>query len=119
MSGASTHRGLHAWQESMRLVEMLYRDTNRFPKEELFGLTTQIRRAAVSIPSNIAEGSARNSPGELGQFLGIACGSLAELETQTELSKRLGYLSAGSAVFPQLNRVGQLLVALRRSMKLR
>ncbi|MGE5522818.1 MAG: four helix bundle protein [Rhodospirillaceae bacterium] len=117
MISASTHRELRAWQESMKLVEMLYRDTTGFPKVELFGLTTQMRRAAVSIPSNIAEGSARNSPGELGHFLGIACGSLAELETQIEISKRLGFLPAASDIFSQLSRVGQLLIALRRSVK--
>ena len=117
MADRSTHRDLHAWQEAMRLAEMLYRDSQAFPREEMFGLTAQMRRAAVSIPSNIAEGAARNSPGELCQFLGIACGSLAELETQVELSVRLGYLSSQCDTVVQLNRVGQLLVALRRSVK--
>src|SRR5688572_32323174 len=87
-----THRDLAAWQEAMKLVEIVYRDTTSFPKEETYCLTMQIKKSAISIPSNIAEGAARNTSGELLQFLGIACGSLAELETQLELSVRLGYL---------------------------
>ena len=117
MKAESTHHNLYAWQEAMKLVEMLYRDTKAFPNEEMFGLTAQIRRSAVSIPSNIAEGAARNSAGELRQFLGIACGSLAELETQLEASKRLGYLPLSSHAPDQLRRVGRLLIALRRSVK--
>ena len=85
MGTLATHRDLAAWQEAMRLVETVYRESADFPKQETFGLTSQIRRAAISIPSNLAEGAARNSPREWLQFLGIACGSLAELETQLEL----------------------------------
>lgn len=77
----------------MTLAEGVYKITIDFPKHELYGLTSQLRRAAVSIPSNIAEGQARNSTGEFIQFLGIARGSLAELETQLELAARLGFLS--------------------------
>jgi four helix bundle protein len=86
----SNHKDLVAWREAMSLVEAVYRDTENFPRDETFGLRAQVRRAAVSVPSNIAEGSGRNSPGELRQFVGIASGSLAELETQLELSVRLG-----------------------------
>ena len=75
----------------MRLVQEIYALTSTFPKEELFGLSSQMRRAAISAPSNIAEGAARNSTKELIHFLSIASGSLAELDTQLELTKILGY----------------------------
>jgi len=100
----------------MTLVETIYRDTEGFPKDEIFGLKAQIRRAAVSVPSNIAEGAGRNSPGELRQFVGIASGSLAELETQLELSVRLGFLSRDAMAIQQATRVGKLVIALRRSL---
>jgi four helix bundle protein len=111
------HRKLLAWEGAMNLVESVYQITTRFPKEEVFGLTAQLRRSAVSVPSNIAEGAGRNSSKELFQFLGIASGSLAELDTQFEIASRLGYLDADAGVFQQASRVGQLLVALRRSLK--
>lgn len=117
MATSSTHQKLLAWQESMNLVEMVYRDTKSLPRHEVFGLTAQLRRAAISVPSNIAEGAARNSSGELAQFLGIANGSMAELETQLELAVRLGYMSGREKTFEQLSRVGQLLVALRKSIR--
>ena len=90
------YRDLLVWQEAMSLAVVAYRVTSRFPKEETYGLTAQIRKSAISIPSNIAEGSARNSPRELYQFLGIAAGSLAEVETQLELGIRLEYLTQHS-----------------------
>lgn len=117
MNLPTTHRDLLAWREAMALVEVVYRDTASFPKEEMFGLAAQIRRAAVSVPSNIAEGVARNSPGELVQFLGIACGSLAELETQLELAIRLGYLNADADSVAQSSRGGMLVRTLRKSRK--
>jgi four helix bundle protein len=119
MATISTHRDLIAWQEAIRLVEIIYRDTSRFPNEETFGLKTQLRRAAVSVPSNIAEGSARNTTGELVQFLGIARGSLAEIETQLELAVRLGFLSKPFDATSQVNRVGRLLSALLKSLQSR
>ena len=82
----SNYRDLIAWREAMPLVEVVYRETQNLPRDETFGLRAQIRRAAVSVPSNLAEGSGRNSSGELRQFVGIASGSLAELETQLELA---------------------------------
>lgn len=117
MATGGTHRDLLAWQEAMKLVEMLYQETRALFRDELFGLTGQLRRAAISVPSNIAEGAGRNSAGELSQFLGIACGSLAELETHIELAVRLGYMSPICASHGQLDRVGQLLVALRKSVR--
>jgi four helix bundle protein len=79
------------WQKAMTLSTSTYSATRNFPKEEIFGLTNQLRRASVSIPSNIAEGSGRISKGEFIQFLGIARGSTLEVQTQLELSTRLGY----------------------------
>ena len=117
MSTATTHRDLAAWREAMRLVKVVYRETARFPREELFGLTAQIRHCAVSIPSNIAEGAARNSSGELMQFLGITCGSLAELETQLEISIELGYLKPDADAIGLTNRVGMLVRLLRKSLR--
>jgi four helix bundle protein len=111
------HRKLLAWQQAMILVEDIYRITKTFPRDEAFGLTSQIRRSAVSVPSNIAEGAGRNSTKELVQFLGIASGSLAEADTQLEIATRLGYLDRDSSVFNQMSRVGQLLVALRKSLR--
>jgi four helix bundle protein len=111
------HRKLLAWEETMKLVESVYQITTRFPKEGVFGLTAQLWRSAVSVPSNIAEGAGRNSSKEPVQFLGIASGSLAELDTQLEIASRLGYVEVDAGVFQQASRVGQLLVALRRSLK--
>jgi len=112
-----THKDLMAWQESLRLVETVYRRTSEFPHEEAFGLTAQMRRAAISVPSNIAEGAGRASPKELAQFVNIASGSLAELETQIEIAARLGYLRTDATLLHEVVRVGKLLTGLRRSCK--
>ena len=117
MATLTTHRDLHAWREAMALVEMVYRVTATFPKAEFFGLANQIRRSAISIPSNIAEGAARNSTREWVQFLGFSCGSLSELETQLELATRLGYLEADADTTRQTNRVGRIVRALRNSLR--
>lgn len=82
----------------MTLTTHVYKLTEAFPKSEQFGLTSQMRRAAVSIPSNIAEGQSRNSTGEFRQFLGISKGSLAELETQIEVALRLTYLQEAQVI---------------------
>jgi four helix bundle protein len=87
-----THKDLKVWQFSMDLVEKVYQNTNGFPKEEVYGLTSQMRRCAVSVPSNIAEGAARKTKNEYIQFIYISLGSLSELETQIEIAKRLNYL---------------------------
>jgi four helix bundle protein len=117
MTTPSTHYDLFAWQEAMNLVEVVYRDTEGFPRKEMFGLTAQIRRAAISIPSNLAEGAARNSRKELIQFVGISCGSLAELQTQLQLAVRLKYLVAEAQCIDQAVRVGKLVRSLRRSLR--
>jgi len=93
-----THKDLDVWKLGMDLVEKIYLITKDFPKEEMYGLTSQMRRSAVSIPSNIAEGAARKGNKEFLQFLYIALGSLSELETQILISKRLGYLSEDSTL---------------------
>jgi len=89
----STHKDLKAWEKSMDLVVSTYRLSSHFPAAEKFGLTSQMRRAAVSVPSNIAEGAARNSTKEYIRFLYISLGSLSELETQFLISKRLEYIN--------------------------
>jgi four helix bundle protein len=86
---ARSFRDLIVWQRAIELALSIYATTAAFPKEELFGLTSQLRRAAVSIPSNIAEGESRITPGEFKQFLGIARGSSAEVQTQLVLARRL------------------------------
>ena len=93
MTTLSSYRDLVVWRKSLDLVEEIYRLTQRLPQAELYGLSSQMRRAAVSIPSNIAEGQSRNSTGEFLQALGVAKGSLAELETQLLIAARLTYLT--------------------------
>ena len=88
-----THKDLDVWKRGMNLVEQIYAETKKFPKEEMYSLTSQLRRASVSFPSNIAEGAARSSVKEYIQFLYIAVGSLSETETQIIIADRLGYLS--------------------------
>ena len=91
-------KDLRVWQDAMILVRNVYRLTRTFPKEELFGLVSQMRRSAVSIPSNIAEGKGRHSQRELAQFLYRARGSLLELETQVLIANDLGYIEHSSSV---------------------
>jgi four helix bundle protein len=88
-----SYKDLIAWQKAMDLVEEIYKTTRTFPKDELYGLTSQLRRAGVSVPSNIAEGQGRLTAGEFKQFLGHARGSLLEVETQISLAGRLQYIS--------------------------
>ena len=94
---SSTFRDLRIWQEAMNLTEEIYRVTIDFPKHELYGLTSQMRRAAVSVPSNIAEGKGHRSDPEFVRFLFHARGSLLELQTQLLIAKRLQYLSEEKA----------------------
>lgn len=82
MSSLRSYRELEVWKKSIDLAEAIYRASSKFAPDERFGLTVQIRRAAISVPSNIAEGAARTGTGEYVQFLSVASGSLAELETQ-------------------------------------
>jgi len=92
MSGIKTHKDLDVWKEAIAVAKEVYKLTESFPQEETYGLTSQMRRAAVSIASNIAEGAARNSTKEFIQSLYIALGSLAELETQLLLARELEFV---------------------------
>ncbi len=102
---------------SVEFVQDVYEITGEFPKEELYGLTSQIRRAAVSIPSNISEGAARNTEKEFMQFLYIAMGSASELETQLIISQKLNYTKNASRIFEKLTSVRKLLNGLIRHYK--
>ncbi|AEI15382.1 S23 ribosomal protein [Flexistipes sinusarabici DSM 4947] len=86
------HKKLKAWQKSVEFSVKIYEITENFPKSELYGLTNQLRRAAISVPSNIAEGAARNSIKEKAQFYNIARGSISEIDTQIEIASRLGFI---------------------------
>ncbi|MFQ6609498.1 MAG: four helix bundle protein [Fidelibacterota bacterium] len=88
-----THKDLDVWKKSVELVVDIYKLTQSFPSEEKYGIVSQMRRAAVSIPSNISEGAARHGNKEFIQFLYVSLGSLTELDTQLEIAKRLGYNS--------------------------
>lgn len=116
---AQSYKELILWQKAMDLAELLYKSTADFPKQEIYGITSQLRRSAVSIPSNIAEGYSRNSKGEYIQFLGIAKGSLCELETQIMLSQRFGYLSNIEAekLLSLSTEVGKLLTIFIQKLK--
>ena len=111
------HKDLRVWQSAMLLVEDIYRLTSTFPKEEQFGLSSQMRRAAISVPSNIAEGSARSGTKELLYFLGVATGSLAELDTQLDLAHRLQYCAEITSIQSRLDEVSALTLALMKSLK--
>lgn len=117
MSG--TYADLEVWRAAMELVLRIYKVSQRFPKEERYGLTSQLRRAAVSVPSNIAEGKGRTSDRELTQFLCHARGSLFEVETQLQLAERLGYAAKddGESLRKETVRVGQILNGLIRSVR--
>lgn len=93
MESKHPHKNLEAWKKAMDLVEEVYKLTLNFPREEQFGIISQLRRAAVSVPSNIAEGAGRRTDREFVNFLSIAIGSLSELDTQIELSYRLKYIA--------------------------
>lgn len=110
----ATHKDLNVWKKSMNLVVLIYKLTGQFPKEELFGLTSQMRRAAVSIPSNIAEGHGRHSERELIRFLYISLGSASELETQILLSYKLDFLNEEG--FNQLNELNNEVIKMLASL---
>ena len=113
-----SYKDLVAWQKAMDLVTATYRTTAGFPKDELFGLTSQLRRAAVSIPSNIAEGQGRLSEKEFRHFLGQARGSLMEVETQLQIAENLGYLQEEqtAALLRSCAEVGRILNGLLASV---
>ena len=113
-----SYQDLLAWQKGIDLCEFVYRASAAFPSEELYGLTSQIRRAAVSVPSNIAEGAGRITKGEFVQSVGHARGSLLEVETQLIVANRLGYLASKETdgLFEVTNEIGKLTNGLIRSL---
>jgi four helix bundle protein len=115
------YRELIAWQKAMDLVVAVYRLTKGFPKEEMYGLSIQIRRAAVSVPSNIAEGQARNTTRDFLHFLSIAYGSVKGLETQVLISERLCYINAKirDSLIKSRIEVARLISGLKNSLKKR
>lgn len=118
MGKMKTHKDLDVWNKSMGLAFDLYVMTRNFPKEEIYGLTSQIRRSVVSVASNIAEGAPRSSRKEFTQFLYIALGSVAELETQLLLAKRLGYLNSDET-FSEMDKIRQVILGLINYLKRR
>jgi four helix bundle protein len=113
------HEKLEAWRESIKLAKMTYGETENFPDRERYGLTSQIRRAVVSIPANIAEGAARNSQAEFVRFLHISRGSLSELETLLVIAEELSFLEAKGAesLGRACERVGRLIDGVIRSIR--
>ena len=113
------HRKLVVWQKSMELVHVIYQTTASFPKNEEYGLSSQMRRAAVSVPSNLAEGAARKGNKEFKQFLNIAQGSLSELDTQVELAQMLGYLVSErhNDLTLKMTEISKMLYGLTNSLK--
>jgi four helix bundle protein len=114
-----SYRDLIVWQKSMGLVQRIYTCTRSFPRDETYGVTSQLRRAGVSLAANIAEGQARNSIGEFLQFLGIARGSLAELETLIMICEPLGYIPSpiANGLLSDCEEIQRLLAALMQSLK--
>ena len=116
MNSTKPHHRLDAWRHAMALVTVIYNITRQFPKEELYGLTSQIRRAAVSVPSNITEGAGRSGHREFVQFLSIARGSLSELETQLLIAANLGYMDTKHQAFELLEQVSRLITGLHKKL---
>lgn len=119
--GVFGYRDLDVWKLSIDWVETIYRATSTWPSDERFGLTSQVRRAGVSVASNIAEGCARRSTGEFLQFIGMARGSLAEAETQLLIASRLGYFDTTQTeiLLAPADRISRMLVSLAASLKRR
>ncbi len=113
------YRDLIVWQKAMTLAERAYQATKPFPKDERFGLVSQLRRAAVSVPANIAEGHGRTTKGEYANQLSVARGSLKEVETLSELARRFEYLSESDACEIQAlcDEISRMLTALKRSLQ--
>ena len=113
-----SYRDLIAWQKSMDLTLHVYSITETFPNKEMYTMVSQMRRCGISVPSNIAEGHSRNNTGEFKQFLGIAYGSLAELETQVILSNKLGYIDTAKTneILALASEVGKIINGIKNKL---
>ena len=118
MAKVSSYRDLIVWQKAMDMTESLYRIVKKLPKEETYALSDQMRRAAISIPSNIAEGFGRNSKKEYLQFLYIANGSVSELETQLMLCVRINYLKESEiqSILSLLSEIGKIIMTITKKL---
>ena len=116
-----THKDLNVWQKAIALVTIIYKETSSFPKSELYGLTNQIRRCAVSVPSNIAEGAARTSKKEFSHFLSISLGSISELETQIIISRNLNFMTneVFDLIEKEIKDIRKMTIGLKKSIDLR
>ena len=119
MTAINSFRDLIIWQKSMTLVTAIYAETKHFPSEEMYGLTNQMRRSAISIPSNIAEGYGRNSSGDYKRFLHIAVGSLFELQTQIAIAFNLNYITKElfQTLFEKTKELDRMLLSLINKIK--
>ena len=116
MREVKSFRDLEVWKKAMDFAEHVYKVQRTFPDTERYGLADQLRRAAVSIPSNIAEGHARNTTKEFVRFLAMAQGSLNETMTQLELANRFGFLPKGTGLYKEATQIAKMLAALIRSL---
>jgi four helix bundle protein len=112
-----SYKDLEVWQKSVALVTEIYALTKKFPDDEKFGLTNQVRRAAVSVPSNISEGSERKSTQDFIRYINIAAGSLAEVQTQLIIAENLGYIKLNSEINEKIQHVQAMLGALRKALQ--
>ena len=115
----NTFRDLFVWQKAVQLVTQIYITTKSFPKDETYGLSSQIRRAAVSMPSNIAEGFSRSSSADFARFLEISIGSLFEVQTQLQIALNLKYINqeAFNSLYESSREIERMLIALKKSIK--
>lgn len=120
MSEIKSYKDLLIWQKGIKIVTLVYQIVNSFPKEELYALTSQLKRASVSIPSNIAEGYGRNTDKSFGHFLNISRGSLFEIETQLLIAKELGFIvdeNLFKEIFKEINEESKMINAFSKSLK--
>jgi four helix bundle protein len=111
------HHKLEVWKRSIEFVTAIYKLTESFPKSEIYGLVQQLRRSAISIPSNIAEGAGRNSKNEFKQFLSIAQGSIAELETQLLIARNLCFVKEPESLLIELDELSKMIIGLAMALK--
>ena len=111
------HKDLEAWKKSIELVKEIYKVTSKFPNTEIYGLTSQMRRCAVSIPSNLAEGSAKYSDSDTLRFLDISMGSLAELETQVIIATELGFIDDNVMLLENIKQLNAMYLGLRKYLQ--